>query len=441
MEISISFTTKTKMTNLAHNNRELTEDEFKEEAHKHIDKELSKDNIVIKQENIRDVYEREFGSALQEYNDKQKRADRKIKDYYQHVGHSKTLDRQREFVVGIGTKEDWDSLSRDKKIEAGEKLAEYVREFEGRHPQLKLYNAIVHLDEKGAPHAHFNIVPVAEGYKNGLKRQPSFSKALSQEGISSKGKFQFQDFRNAELEILEKKLNELGMERKLVGTNDIKDMQTYKEIVSKAEEEVSKIDFKATEKLSELSQIESNIKDRSDTLETLESQIKAYQNELNVGRKFSNDWRGKFSGELKKTAFGKEYIRLDPKVYDKARMSFVWQEKTFMKYEQKISDIRSELGRDREARFKVIAERDNLLEQIKDLKARNKWLEGQNKGLYDRLDLTSKKLKVWRSEAKKLMPAKEFKDLTKYLNQFVPLKPVMEVVEVVKKAVQKGLSL
>ena len=72
MEMSISFRTKTSMTNIAHNNRHLTNEEFKEEAHRHIDRELSRDNIVIKQEDIHDVYEREFGSALKNYNAKQK---------------------------------------------------------------------------------------------------------------------------------------------------------------------------------------------------------------------------------------------------------------------------------------------------------------------------------------------------------------------------------
>lgn len=41
--------------------------------------------------------------------------------------------QKREFVVGLGTKEDWESIIRDKKIEAVEKLTEYVREFEIRH--------------------------------------------------------------------------------------------------------------------------------------------------------------------------------------------------------------------------------------------------------------------------------------------------------------------
>lgn len=269
MEMSISFRTKTSMTNIAHNNRQLTDEEFKEEAHRHIDRELSKDNIVIKQEDIHDVYEREFGSALKNYNAKQKRSDRQIKNYYHHVGHSKTLDRQREFVVTFGSKEDWDKLSRQDKIEAGEKLAEYLRDFEVRHPQLKVYNAIVHLDEKGAPHAHFNIVPVAKGYKKGLEKQPSFSKALAQEGIGGKSKFQFQDFRRQELVVLEKKLNELGLERKLVGTNAVKDMHEYKEMVS----EVSN-------KRQELKELMDRANSLSESIRGLEGQKMALENDL-----------------------------------------------------------------------------------------------------------------------------------------------------------------
>ena len=58
-EMSISFTTGTGMTNLRHNNRELTEKEFNEPAHKHIKRDLSQNNIVIKQESRDEVYERE----------------------------------------------------------------------------------------------------------------------------------------------------------------------------------------------------------------------------------------------------------------------------------------------------------------------------------------------------------------------------------------------
>lgn len=236
--MSISFTTGTGMTNLRHNNRELTEKEFNEPAHKHIKRDLSQNNIVIKQGSLDEVYEREFGEALEKYNAKQKRKDRIITDYKNHVYHSKSLDLQREFIVGLGKKSDWDNLSPEMKQQAGEKIAEYIQEFEVRHPQLKVFNAVVHLDEAGAPHAHFNVVPVATGYKNGLEKQPSFSKALYQEGNHAKGKGQYREFRKEEVAKLEEKLKELGYDRKLVGTNNIKDMHEYKEIVGQANKEL-----------------------------------------------------------------------------------------------------------------------------------------------------------------------------------------------------------
>ena len=214
------------MTSIKHNNRDLTEEEFKQPQHQHIDQDKIHENIYIKQEPIKEAYEKIFGSALEEYNSKQTRKDRRIEDYFQHVKKSKTLDLQREFIVGIGDKYDWDRIknSAEAKRWVGEKLAEYVEEFQQRHPHLYIYNAAVHLDEKGHPHAHFNIIPVAEGYKKGLSIQPSFKKALQNEGNFEKGRHQLRVFKEQEVKILSEKMKSLGIERKLVGTNDIKDM-------------------------------------------------------------------------------------------------------------------------------------------------------------------------------------------------------------------------
>lgn len=262
-EISISFKSATNKTNTRHNNRTLTEEEFKEPEHAHIIRELSDNNIYVRQIPLNDVYEQEFGQALIDYNNKQKRADRQIKNYRTHVRKSLTLDEQREFVIALGDKDDWDSLGQEQKEQAGQKLAEYLEDFEVRHPQLKVYNAVVHLDEKGAPHAHLNIVPVAEGYKNGLERQPSFSKALYQEGNRERGRGQFRHFRDEELKVLEKKLNELGHERKLVGTNSIKDMREYKEKVGEIEKVVA-------EKQNEVSQLDNLIDEYTPVKESVE---------------------------------------------------------------------------------------------------------------------------------------------------------------------------
>lgn len=227
--MTLSFKTNPKQTNIRHNNRELTEKEFRSDAHKHIQREKSKYNIQIFKRDIKDVYHDLFDDALNAYNAKQKRKDRKIDDYYKHVQKSKNLDLQREFIVAVGNKADWERLSFEEKQEVGEVLARYVRDFNERHDNMTIYNAIVHLDESGAPHAHFNVVPIATGYKNGLSVQPSFRKALEQEGFGPSGREQFKAFRNAEIHRLHEFVHEIGIDRKAGQTNDIKDMREYKD--------------------------------------------------------------------------------------------------------------------------------------------------------------------------------------------------------------------
>lgn len=227
--MTLSFKTNPRQTNIRHNNRELTEKEFMSDAHKHIEREKSKYNIQIFKRDIKDVYHELFDDALNTYNAKQKRKDRKIDDYYKHVQKSKNLDLQREFIVTVGNKADWERLSFEEKREVGEALERYVRDFNERHNNMTIYNAIVHLDESGAPHAHFNVVPTANGYKNGLSVQPSFRKALEQEGFGPSGHEQFKAFRDAEIHRLHEFVHEIGIDRKAGQTNDIKDMREYKD--------------------------------------------------------------------------------------------------------------------------------------------------------------------------------------------------------------------
>lgn len=227
--MTLSFKTNPRQTNIRHNNRELSEKEFRSDAHKHIEREKSKYNIQIFKRDIKDVYHDLFDDALNAYNAKQKRKDRKIDDYYKHVQKSKNLDLQREFIVTVGNKADWEKLSFEEKQEVGEALERYVVDFNERHDNMTIYNAIVHLDESGAPHAHFNVVPTATGYKNGLAVQPSFRKALEQEGFGPSGREQFKAFRDAEIHRLHEFVHEIGIDRKAGQTNDIKDMREYKD--------------------------------------------------------------------------------------------------------------------------------------------------------------------------------------------------------------------
>lgn len=229
--LTMSVKMEKSMTNLRHNNRTLTEEEYKQPAHEHIIRERTKDNIVIKHSTIQEAYQEVFGEAVEAYNARQKRKDRKIDDYYLHVYHSKTLDLQREMIIGLGNMDDWNELGYEKKKEAGQLLKECVEDFiRDKKDHIHVYNAVVHLDEAGAPHAHINFIPLAHGYRNGLSTQPSWTKSLAQMGYQGKGRKPFMAFRETEVARIERIAKNYGIERKLGETNDAPDVRTYKKV-------------------------------------------------------------------------------------------------------------------------------------------------------------------------------------------------------------------
>ena len=229
--LTFSVRMEKSMTNLRHNNRNLTEEEYKQPAHEHIIRDRTKDNIVIKHSTIQEAYQEVFGEAVEAYNARQKRKDRKIDDYYLHVYHSKTLDLQREMIIGLGNKQDWDELGYEKKKEAGQLIKEVIEDFiKDKKDHIHVYNAVIHLDEAGAPHAHINFIPLAHGYKNGLETQPSWTKSLAQMGYKGKGRKPFMAFRETEVERIGRIAKKYGIERKLGETNDIADVRMYKKV-------------------------------------------------------------------------------------------------------------------------------------------------------------------------------------------------------------------
>lgn len=301
--IGLTFSVKMNKaaTNIPHNNRQLTEEEYKQPAHEHIIREKSSDNIVIRQSTIQEAYKEVFGEAVEEYNAKQKRKDRKIDDYYLHVYHSKTLDLQREMIIGLGNKEDWEKLGYEKKKEAGQLIKEVIEDFiKDKKDHIHVYNAVVHLDEAGAPHAHINFIPLAHGYKNGLKTQPSWTKSLAQMGYPGKGRKPFMAFRETEVERIGRIAKKYGIERKLGETNPLPDVQTYKRVkdlekqakakeaeIEGLEQEYSQKDRELKRQAQEQAQVlddfnkrlESKVNEKEVELELLDSELACQQAE------------------------------------------------------------------------------------------------------------------------------------------------------------------
>ncbi len=179
-------------------NRNVTDKEL------HIDK--NGDFEIWVDEKPREAYKRIFGSALEEYNEKQTREDRQIKDYYNHIENDKNKKPVYEMIIGIYN--DPNVPEETKK----EIMKQFVDDWEKRNPNLVLIGAYWHNDEKGEQHCHIDYIPVASGYLRGLAIQNGLVKALGQMGFEKQGKLTAQiQWEKRENQYLEKLCNQRGI--------------------------------------------------------------------------------------------------------------------------------------------------------------------------------------------------------------------------------------
>lgn len=163
-----------------HNRREY--EKYGKPTPDNIDVSKSHENITLVDRDINEAYREIFGEALDKYNVKQKRADRKIEDYCDHIKKSKNGEKLfYEDVVQWGSKDDFQNPQTRER--AKEALVKYVEGFEERNPNLKLIGAYIHMDE-ASPHLHLDYVPVAHGYSRGLSTRNSLDRAMKEMGFA-----------------------------------------------------------------------------------------------------------------------------------------------------------------------------------------------------------------------------------------------------------------
>ena len=186
---------------LSHNNRT-----FKP---KNVDSSRSCDNITFVKMPISQAYDECFAAAVERYNAKQKRADRRIKDGYFRYAFSHepcnnvitASDKRKSFyedIVQIGSKDDTGVGSPDA-ILAAECLKEYMRSFQKRNPNFFVFNAVLHMDE-ATPHLHIDYIPIGH-YKRGVDTQNGLAQALKEMGYGE-GENTISRWRTAECEVL-----------------------------------------------------------------------------------------------------------------------------------------------------------------------------------------------------------------------------------------------
>ncbi|PGW45440.1 hypothetical protein COE14_29695 [Bacillus thuringiensis] len=340
MLFSISFN-QSHQSSLSHNNRENVH------GNPGIDPSRLEENIYFVQKDIRSVYKDVFQEAVNKYNEKQKRNDRKIKDYYDKIKKDTKTHEQRELVVAVGEGKD-DPKYREAKKEA---LKQYAEAFQGRNPNLAVYNMVLH-DDEANPHLHINYVPNFESSR-GLTRRVGMDRALQQQGVQGKGTELIANWRQLETAYIESLAKEQipNFERANVGSHKYMKVRQYKEYA----EAVSNIENQITE-------ISKRLPDSKITLKPKKKEIKT---------------------EVKPKLIGK------PEIIEKETGNYVFSPKQLEKVEELITAA-------------VTVKKDYERLQNTDLVKKNRELNRQVNSLYDSLKESQKINLDLKEENKKL---------------------------------------
>ena len=245
---------------------------------KNTDPERSHLNVTYCQENIKAVYHELFDEALERYNAKQTRADRRIENYYEKIRSGKQEKPFHEIILQVGNKDDMSADSDEGRLAAAV-LDEYIRAFQERNPNLRVFSAHLHMDE-ATPHLHIDFVPFTTGSKRGLDTRVSLKQALAAQGFTggTRGDTEWSQWVRSEKEQLSAVMQRHGIEWEDKGTHD---------------KHLSVLDYKKEQRAKEIAALETVKAEKESQVESQERRLKelapAVKNMERLAADFSAD--------------------------------------------------------------------------------------------------------------------------------------------------------
>ena len=226
---------------------------------KNTDPERSHLNITYCQENIKAVYHELFDEALERYNAKQTRADRRIENYYEKIRSGKQEKPFHEIILQVGNKDDMSADSDEGRLAAAV-LDEYMKAFQERNPNLRVFSAHLHMDE-ATPHLHIDFVPFTTGSKRGLDTRVSLKQALAAQGFKggARGDTEWSQWVRSEKEQLSAVMERHGIEWEDKGTHD---------------KHLSVLDYKKEQRVKEIAALETVKAEKEGQVERQERRLK-----------------------------------------------------------------------------------------------------------------------------------------------------------------------
>ena len=211
---------------------------------KNVDKERSRDNVEFCHKDIKAVYHELFDEALERYNAKQKRSDRKIDNYYEKIRQGKQEKLFYEVIFQIGNRDDMNARSEEGQL-AKQILIDFMADFQSRNPNLHVFSAHLHMDEE-TPHIHIDFVPVITGSKRGLDTRVSLKGALAEQGFEggTRGATEWNQWIESEKKELAAVMERYGVEWLQKGTHN---------------KHLSVLDYEKQERAKEVAELDSQL--------------------------------------------------------------------------------------------------------------------------------------------------------------------------------------
>ena len=264
----------------------------------HLNKEYINDDI-------KNVYHELFDEAVERYNSKQTRNDRKVKNYYEKIYNGKQEKPFHEIVVQIGNKNDF-GIDKQTAELAEKALDDYVSTFQKRNPYLRVFSAHMHLDE-ATPHLHIDFVPFTTGSKRGLDTRVSLKQALANQGFVGNGReeTEWALWVNSEKESLAESMLKFNIEWENQHTS---------------REHLSVLDYKKKERQKEVIQLDEKV-------DMLKNEIECYQN-------CNNELQ-----EIDESDFDDKFVLPEPKPFMSANAYKKLIEPMFNKLKQMVKQL------------------------------------------------------------------------------------------------------
>ena len=212
---------------------------------------------------VKQVYLDEFEEARLEYNNKQTREDRKIKDYFKKVCDSQN-NISCEIIIELGDMDFWNDKDKEYRLKMIDVYNEQIKDLIQIVPTFKIANATIHFDEN-SPHMHVVGVPVIENCKRGMKKQVGKSKVFTKTSLT-----EIQDkMRNTCIKSYNKFYEvDTRLKEKQKGRNqdiNVNEMGSYRKIKKQLEQKEQKLE-KANKQTKKLDTDSANINEILDNL-------------------------------------------------------------------------------------------------------------------------------------------------------------------------------